>query len=167
LYLPGEVLYRAGRKVLIKGYHPKNKGNPYSCFTISDLKGKNVVTKVPLHTVAMSDPPETTADRIWARLNKELPYPVGMPQVQLVHELGLNPSLVKKTCNEMTLRGHLGRTIVNEIRVPIVNETLETLVQAWYYQPIPPKNRPCVLVQWVPAKLKTAFERLVGKDMFE
>jgi hypothetical protein len=167
---PGELLYAAGRKVIIKKFHPKSKANPYSCFTVSDLKGKNVVTGVPLHTLSMH-PPETPADLILAYLKKESnpKSEYGISLTQLIQNVGLSPRLVKNTCREMVFREHLIRLLINEevqLRSSGEEDDEEKWVVTRYYKLTAPKGRPCVLVETVLNRRRTAFERLAGRDLF-
>ena len=140
---PGERLYLPGREVLIKEYHPKNRANPFSYFTISNLKGKNLVTKVPINVLALVDRPETVTDQIWTFLKGR---PDGATYAQMVGHLGIKARTVTDTCGAMMARGILSYFSTHCLG--------------------PSKRRPFVVVEISPEGRKTAFERLAGKDIF-
>jgi len=138
---PGEILYAPGKTVIIQGYHPSANHYPY--YSISNLKGKNRVTKVPLSVLAMTDHPETTADRIWAFLKTR---ENGATHAQIVGNLGVKARTVIDTCDAMMARGVLVYFGIHTIG--------------------PSKIRPIALVEDCSEGRLTAFERLAGKDLF-
>lgn len=143
---PGEVLYLPGRMVILQGYHqyhPNSGTSHYPYFSISDLRGKNRVTKVSPHVLAMTDRPETTADRIWSFLKTR---ENGATYAQIVGNLGVSARTVIDTCDAMMARGVLSYYTTRHLG--------------------PSKVRPIALVEDCSEGRLTAFERLAGKDLF-